>query len=51
MSGTLKVGAEYKVTPQFSVRAGALWKTSPMKDHLKDGIPPLNEKESFILRQ
>ena len=47
MSGTLKVGAEYKVTPQFSVRAGALWKTSPMKDHLKDGIPPLNEKGEF----
>ena len=47
MSGTLKVGAEYKITPQFSVRAGTLWRTSPMKDHLKDGIPPLNEKGEY----
>ena len=47
MSGTLKVGAEYKITPQFSVRAGTLWKTSPMKQHIKDGIPPLNEKGEF----
>lgn len=47
MSGTLKVGAEYKITPQFSVRAGTLWKTSPMKQHVKDGIPPKNEKGEF----
>ncbi|MCD8268209.1 MAG: outer membrane protein transport protein [Parabacteroides sp.] len=47
MSGTLKVGAEYKVTPQFSVRAGTLWKTSPMKSHVKDGIPPLNEDGEY----
>lgn len=47
MSGTLKVGAEYKITPQFSVRAGTLWKTSPMKQHVKDGIPPLNEKGEY----
>lgn len=42
MSGTLKVGAEYKVTPQFSVRAGTLWRTSPMKQHVKDGISAIN---------
>lgn len=42
MSGTLKVGAEYKVTPQFSVRAGTLWRTSPMKQHVKDGLPPID---------
>lgn len=47
MSGTLKVGAEYKVTPQFSVRAGTMWRTSPMKDHVKDGIPPKNEDGEF----
>ena len=41
MSGTLKVGAEYKVTLQFSVRAGTLWRTSPMKKHMKDGISPV----------
>lgn len=46
-SGTLKVGAEVKITPQFSVRAGTLWRTSPMKQHIKDGIPPLNEKGEF----
>lgn len=45
MSGTLKVGAEYKVTPQFSVRAGALWRTSPMKQHVKDGISPVVDGE------
>ena len=44
MSGTLKVGAEYKVTPQFSVRAGTLWRTSPMKQHVKDGIAAINPK-------
>lgn len=42
-SGTLKVGAEYKVTPQFSVRAGTLWRTSPMKAHVKNGTPALNQ--------
>ena len=42
ISGTLKVGAEYKVTPQFSVRAGTLWRTSPMKQHLKDGVTIVN---------
>ena len=44
MSGTLKVGAEYKVTPQFSVRAGTLWRTSPMKQHVKDGIAAIDPK-------
>lgn len=42
MSGTLKVGAEVKITPRFSVRAGTLWRTSPMKQHVKDGIPAIN---------
>ena len=40
VSGNLKVGAELKFTPQFSIRAGFLWRTSPMKQHMKDGIPP-----------
>ncbi len=42
MSGTLKVGAEYRVTPQFSVRAGTLWRTTPMKQHLIDGVSLIN---------
>lgn len=29
--GLLKVGAEVKVTPQFSVRAGGAWSSSPVK--------------------
>lgn len=33
---TLRVGAEVKVTPQFSVRAGGAWLSSPLKDNLKD---------------
>lgn len=47
VSGTLKVGAEVKVTPQFSVRAGTMWRTSPMKQHVKDGLPPLNDEGTF----
>ncbi len=35
-TGTLRVGAEVKVTPQFAVRAGAAWIGNPMKDDLKD---------------
>jgi hypothetical protein len=34
--GTLRVGAEVKVTPQFAVRAGAAWVGNPMKSTLKD---------------
>ena len=36
-SGVLRVGTEYKVTPQFSIRAGAAWANSPVKDGLKNG--------------
>ena len=36
-AGTLRVGAEVKVTPQFAVRAGAAWIGNPMKNTLKDG--------------
>ncbi|MDR1203210.1 MAG: outer membrane protein transport protein [Tannerellaceae bacterium] len=35
-AGTLRVGAEVKVTPQFAVRAGAAWIGNPMKNTLKD---------------
>lgn len=49
MSGTLKVGAEYKVTPQFSVRAGTLWRTSPMKQHVKDGIAAINPEGEYYI--
>lgn len=48
-SGTLKVGAEYKITPQFSVRAGGLWRTSPMKSHMKNGIPPIKDDGTYSM--
>ncbi len=32
---TLRVGAEYRVTPNFSVRAGYSYQTSPVKDQVK----------------
>ena len=35
-AGTLRVGAEVKVTPQFAVRAGAAWSQTSMKDQLKE---------------
>ncbi|MDR2919359.1 MAG: outer membrane protein transport protein [Tannerella sp.] len=31
---TVKIGAEYKVTPQFAVRAGYIWQPSPMEKNL-----------------
>jgi len=37
-SGVLRVGAEYKVTPQFSVRAGGAWMNSPLRDEFKNGL-------------
>lgn len=37
VSNTLRVGGEAKVTPQFAVRVGGAWQTSPMKMHLKNG--------------
>lgn len=37
ISNTLRVGAEVKVTPQFSVRAGASWSGSGMSSTLRDG--------------
>ncbi|MDH6534899.1 hypothetical protein D0T51_08285 [Parabacteroides sp. 52] len=36
-AGTLRVGTEIKVTPQFAIRAGASWTSSPVKDPLKNG--------------
>ena len=37
VSQTLKVGAELKITPQFTIRGGYVWQPSPMKDHLHNG--------------
>lgn len=34
---TIKLGTEIKVTPQFAVRAGANWRTSPMKKEFREG--------------
>lgn len=36
-SGTLRVGAEAKITSQFAVRAGGAWTNTPIKSHYKDG--------------
>lgn len=47
MSGTLKVGAEYKITPQLSVRVGTLWRSSPMKQHVKDGVSPMKDNGEY----
>ncbi len=37
ISHTFKIGAEYKVTPQFSIRAGTMWQTSSVKSHMANG--------------
>lgn len=37
IGNTIRVGAEYKITPQFSVRAGAAFTDSPIKTQLKEG--------------
>ena len=34
---TVKFGTEIKITPQFAVRAGANWRTSPMKKEFREG--------------
>lgn len=34
---SLRVGAEVRVTPQFSVRAGGAWSTTPLKADIKNG--------------
>lgn len=36
-AGTLRVGGEYKVTPQFSVRAGGAWASTPVQSIVKNG--------------
>lgn len=36
-SSTLRVGAEIRITPQFSGRIGYQWKQSPLKKDFKDG--------------
>ncbi|MDL2265966.1 outer membrane protein transport protein [Parabacteroides sp. OttesenSCG-928-G21] len=36
-SNTYRVGAEYKVTPQFSIRAGGGYSTTPMKSQILNG--------------
>lgn len=37
ISHTFKIGAEYKVTPQFAIRAGTLWQTNSIKSHMANG--------------
>lgn len=36
-SQAIKVGAEVKVTPQFAIRAGGGWQSSPMKKEFREG--------------
>ena len=56
LAHTLKLGAEVKITPQFAVRAGANWRTSPMKKELlryfRQGQWPITLwiKEQFPIR-
>ncbi len=35
-SGTLRIGAEFRVTPRFSVRAGYAYTSSPVKEKARD---------------
>lgn len=37
LAHTFKAGAEVKVTPQFAVRAGFNWKSSPFQKEVRDG--------------
>lgn len=37
ISNTIRVGAEAKITPQFAVRVGGAWQTSPLKADVKNG--------------
>lgn len=41
----LRLGAEYRLTPAFSLRAGYAWESSPMKDEYVSGgeIPQITE--------
>ena len=36
-SSTIRVGAEYRVTPRFSVRAGYAFTSSPVRSNAKEG--------------
>lgn len=36
-ASVFRIGAEARVTPQFSLRVGYMWQQSPVKDILKDG--------------
>lgn len=46
-TNTFKIGAEYRVTPQFSVRAGYANVSSPVKDNLKNGDVMVSTQELF----
>ena len=37
LAHSVKVGAEVKVTPQFAVRAGGGWQSSPMRKQFREG--------------
>lgn len=41
---TIKAGAEFRVTPQFSIRAGYAYQSSPVKSHVLNG-----EQEIFTV--
>ena len=36
-ANTLRIGAEYRVTPQFSIRAGYAWQSSNLKEETENG--------------
>ncbi len=37
-SHTFRIGAEYRISPSFSVRAGYSYQTSPVNDNIKNGV-------------
>ena len=49
---TLKVGGEVKITPQFAVRAGYIFQTTPEKSALRDGkneVVPMGTATQYTL--
>jgi len=40
-ASTLRIGAEVRITPQFSARVGYMWQQSPLEKSFKDGEVPV----------
>lgn len=51
-SNTIRIGAEYRVIPSFSIRAGYSFTSSPVKTEVKDGkieVPGTGVLSSYTL--